>query len=44
MYLGTYQSGGWWDWNGGSGHSAMQSKRGSNNELSYLHRREILLY
>ena len=19
MYLGTYQSGGWWDWNGGSG-------------------------
>ena len=41
MYLGTYQSGGWWDWNGGSGHSAMQSKRGSNNELSYLHRKEI---
>ena len=39
--LGTYQSGGWWDWNGGAGHSAMQAKRGSNDDLSYLHRKEI---
>lgn len=41
MYLGTYQSGGWWDWNGGSGHSAMQSKRGSNDDFNYLHRKEF---
>lgn len=41
MYLGTYQSGGWWDWNGGSGHSAMQSKRGSNDNFNYLHRKEF---
>jgi TonB-linked SusC/RagA family outer membrane protein len=41
MYLGTYQNGGWWDWNGGSGHSAAQSKRGSNNSLGYLERKEL---
>lgn len=41
MYLGTYQSGGWWDWNGGSGHSAMQSKRGGNDDFNYLHRKEF---
>ena len=41
MYLGTYQSGGWWDWNGGSGHSAIQSKRGGNENFGYLHRKEF---
>ena len=40
-YLGTYQSGGWWDWNGGSGHSAIQSKRGENKDFNYLHRKEF---
>jgi len=41
MYLGAYQSGGWWDWNGLSGHAGVQSKRGANDELSYIHRREL---
>lgn len=41
MYLGTYESGGWWDWNGQSGHAAVQSKRGSNDDLSYIHRKEF---
>ena len=41
MYLGTYMSGGWWDWNGQTGHSAVQSKRGANNDLTYLHRKEF---
>ena len=41
MYQGTYQSGGWWDWNGGSGHSAIQSKRGENKDFNYLHRKEF---
>ena len=41
MYLGSYQSGGWWDWNGGTGHSAIQSKRGGNEDFSYLHRKEF---
>lgn len=41
MYLGTYQSGGWWDWSGNAGHAAMQSKRGSNDELGYLQRKEF---
>ena len=41
MYLGTYQSGGWWDWNGGTGHSAVQSKRGGNDAFTYLHRKEF---
>lgn len=41
MYLGTYQSGGWWDWNGGSGHSAIQSRRGTNNDLTFIRRKEF---
>ena len=41
MYLGTYQSGGWWDWNGGTGHSAVQSKRGGNDDFGYLRRKEF---
>ena len=41
MYLGVYQNGGWWDWNGGSGHSAVQSKHGENNDFNYLHRKEF---
>ena len=41
MYLATYQDGGWWDWNGGSGHSAVQSRRGGNDELGYIQRKEF---
>ena len=41
MYLGTYQDGGWWDWNGESGHSAVQSKRGGNEALTWIKRKEI---
>ena len=41
MYLGAYQSGGWWDWNGLSGHAGVQSKRGGNDELGYIHRKEF---
>lgn len=41
MYLGAYQSGGWWDWNGLSGHAGVQSKRGANDDLSYIHRKEL---
>lgn len=41
MYQATYASGGWWDWNGETGHSAVQSKRGGNDELGYLHRKEF---
>ena len=41
MYLGTYQNGGWWDWNGETGHSAVQSKRGGNDDFTFLHRKEL---
>ena len=41
MYLGTYQSGGWWDWNGQTGHSAVQSRRGGNDDFGYLKRKEF---
>ena len=41
MYDGTYKSGGWWDWNGQTGHSAVQSKRGGNEDFSFLHRKEF---
>ena len=41
MYLGAYQSGGWWDWNGVSGHAGVQSKRGGNDDLGYIHRKEF---
>ena len=41
MYLGTYQDGGWWDWNGESGHSAVQSKRGGNEALTWIKRKEF---
>ena len=41
MYLGTYQSGGWWDWNGETGHSDIQSKRGGNEDFTYIQRKEI---
>jgi len=41
MYQATYQSGGWWDWNGETGHSAVQSKRGGNDDFGYLHRKEF---
>ena len=43
MYLANYQSGGWWDWNGETGHSAVQSKRGGNEDFTYLHRKEFSL-
>lgn len=41
MYLGTYKDGGWWDWNGGSGHSAIQSRRGGNEDFTFIHRKEF---
>ena len=41
MYLGAYQSGGWFDWNGMTGFSLVQSKRGTNAELGYIKRNEI---
>ena len=41
MYLGAYQSGGWFDWNGLTGFSLVQSKRGGNDELGYIKRNEI---
>lgn len=41
MYLGTYQDGGWWDWNGETGHSAVQSKRGGNEAFTWIDRKEI---
>jgi hypothetical protein len=41
MYLGTYQSGGWWDWNGESGHSDIQSRRGGNEDFTFIHRKEF---
>ena len=41
MYLATYQSGGWADWNGGTGITCMQSKRGGNEALGFISRNEI---
>ena len=41
MYLGAYQDGGWWDWNGESGHSGIQSKRGGNDGLTWIERKEF---
>ena len=41
MYLGAYQDGGWWDWNGESGHSAIQSKRGGNDAFTWIDRKEF---
>ena len=41
MYLGTYQSGGWFDWNGLTGFSLYQSKRGGNSDFAYIKRKEI---
>ncbi len=41
MYLGTYQSGGWFDWNGLTGFSLYQSKRGANSAFGFLKRQEI---
>ena len=41
MYQATYQSGGWWDWYGGTGHSDVASKHAGNDDFSYLHRKEF---
>lgn len=41
MYLAAIHGGGWWDWNGESGHAANQSKRGANNDLGYINRKEV---
>ncbi|MBQ4386282.1 MAG: SusC/RagA family TonB-linked outer membrane protein [Prevotella sp.] len=41
MYQATYQWGGWWDWNGETGHNDVQSKRGGNDDFGYLHRKEF---
>lgn len=43
MYLGTYQKGGWWDWNGETGHDAFRSVRGGNDDFGYLKRNEFSL-
>ena len=43
MYQAAYKWGGWWDWNGGTGHNDVQSKRGGNDDFSYLHRKELSL-
>ncbi len=41
MHLGTYQSGGWFDWNGLTGFSLYQSKRGGNSDFGYIKRKEL---
>ena len=41
MYLATYQSGGWFDWNGLTGFSLYQAKRGGNSDFGYLKRKEV---
>lgn len=41
MYLGAYQSGGWFDWNGLTGFSLYQSRRGANDGLTYIKRKEF---
>ncbi len=41
MYQSTYAFGGWWDWNGQTGHSAVQSKRGDSDSFTYLQRKEF---
>ena len=41
MYLGTYQSGGWFDWNGLTGFSLYQSKRGGNSDFAFIKRKEL---
>jgi len=43
MYQATYQWGGWWDWNGETGHNDVQSKRGGNDDFTFLHRKEFSL-
>lgn len=40
LYLGNYQSTGWWDW-GGSGVSATASTNGGNKSLTFINRKEI---
>jgi len=41
LYQATYQWGGWWDWNGETGHNDVQSKRGGNDDFTFLHRKEF---
>lgn len=41
MYQSTYNWGGWWDWNGETGHSDVASKHAGNDDFSYLHRKEF---
>ena len=43
MYQATYQWGGWWDWNGETGHNDVQSKRAGNDDFTFLHRKEFSL-
>ncbi len=40
MYLGNYNSTGWWDW-GGTGVSATASTNGGNNSFSFIDRKEL---
>ena len=41
MYQQTYQWGGWWDWNGQTGHNDVQARRGGNDDFGYIKRNEI---
>lgn len=41
MYLGTIQKGGWWDWNGETGHDCYRFVRGGNEDFGYIQRKEI---
>lgn len=42
MYLGAYQEGNWWNLNGiSNGHAADQAKRGANDDLGYIQRKEF---
>lgn len=41
MYLGTIQEGGWWDWNGLSGHNCYRFVRGGNDALTFIKRKEF---
>jgi TonB-linked SusC/RagA family outer membrane protein len=40
LYNGAYQEGGWFSW-GDNGQSAIQSKRGDNPDLGFIHRKEL---
>lgn len=41
MYLGTIQQDSWYDWNGMTGHNTFAYKRGGNEALTYIKRKEL---